>query len=105
MNLKAEYDPIDFVADGMTIDEEGYLYVATFFGSRVLKVSPNGQIIKEIPIPTSQVTSLAFGGPKLDILYVTTAGKPKPQPAPAGHLFKITNLGVKGKKMNKFRLM
>lgn len=58
MNLKAEYDPLDFVADGMTIDTEGNLYVATFFGGRILKINPSGKIEKEIQIPTSQVRFL-----------------------------------------------
>lgn len=93
-----------FVGDGMTIDENGTLYVATFFGSRILVLDPEAKkIVKEISVPTAQVTSLAFGGPNLDILYVTTAGKPKPQPAPAGGLFKITGLGVKGLPMQAFK--
>lgn len=29
-----------FVADGMTIDRDGFLYVATFGGHKVLKVDP-----------------------------------------------------------------
>ena len=105
MNLKDKYDNITFVADGMTIDTEGNLYVATFFGSRVLKINPKTKNIEmEISIPTPQVTSVAFGGENLDILFVTTAGKPAPQVAPAGGLFKITDLNAKGKAMNKFKL-
>lgn len=84
---------------------QGNLYVATFGGSKVLKVNAStGYIEKEISIPTKQVTSVAFGGPNLDILYVTTAGKPSPQPSPAGALFKVTGLGVKGTKMHQFKM-
>lgn len=105
LNLKDKYENITFVADGMTIDTEGNLYVATFFGSRVLKINPKTEKIEmEISIPTPQVTSAAFGGANLDILFITTAGKPAPQAAPAGGLFKITDLGAKGKPMNKFKL-
>lgn len=93
-----------FAADGMTIDSNGTLYVATY-GSRIIIINPQKkEIIREIPMPTEQVTSLAFGGPNLDILYATTAGKPKPKPAPAGGLFKITGLGVKGLPMDAFKL-
>jgi gluconolactonase len=89
----------------MTIDSNGTLYVATWGGSRVINIDPETKlIIREIILPTAQVTSLAFGGPKLDILFATTAGKPKPQPAPAGGLFKITGLGSKGRPMANFRL-
>lgn len=94
-----------FVADGMTIDSNGTLYVATWGGSRIINVDPlTKEIIREISMPTAQITSLAFGGPKLNILYVTSAGKPSPQPAPAGGLFKITGLGSKGIPMANFKL-
>lgn len=89
----------------MTIDENGLLYVATWNGGRIIVINPvTKQIVREITMPTAQVTSLAFGGPNLDILYATTAGKPKPKPAPAGGLFKITGLGVKGLPMDSFKL-
>lgn len=94
-----------FVPDGMTIDANGTIYVATWNGSRVIVINPETkEILREIQMPTAQVTSLAFGGPKLDILYATTAGKPKPQAAPAGGLFKITGLGVHGLPMASFKL-
>lgn len=61
----------------------------------------------EIPIPAKQVTSVTFGGPNLDILFVTTASMPVSADAIglhpndkhdklAGHLFKVTGLGAKG---------
>lgn len=97
----------DFVPDGMTIDANGSLYVATFGGSKVLKVNPaTGAIELEIEIPAEQITSAAFGGPNLDILYVTTAAKEfkSKQPPPAGKLFKVTGLGVKGLPMKSVQL-
>ncbi|XP_058819338.1 regucalcin-like [Topomyia yanbarensis] len=92
--------------DGMTIDTEGNLYVAVFHGATVVKISPNGKIIQEIKIPAKQVTSVAFGGPNLDELYVTTAKKQvvDPQNPPAGATFKVTGLGVKGTTMNEVEL-
>uniref|UniRef100_A0A6B2E813 Regucalcin n=1 Tax=Phlebotomus kandelakii TaxID=1109342 RepID=A0A6B2E813_9DIPT len=94
----------NFVPDGMTIDSEGSLYVALWGGHKVLKVCPNtGKVVLEIDIPAEQVTSAAFGGPNLDILYVTTAGteRSSPQPPPAGGLFAVTGLGVTGTKMTR----
>lgn len=61
------------------------------------------QLVQEIPIPAKQVTSASFGGPQLDELYVTTAHTNN-QDAPAGALFKVTGLGVKGKEMYKMVL-
>lgn len=89
----------------MTIDENGILYVCAWDGSRVIVIDPTTKkVLREIPIPTNQVTSAAFGGPNLDILYVTTAGKPKPRPAPAGGLFKVTGLGVRGLPMHNVKM-
>lgn len=95
---------IDFIADGMTIDRKGNLYVAAFGASRILVVDPKaGKIVHEIDMPTRQVTSLAFGGRKLQTLYVTTADKDRTRQGSAGGLFKITGLGVRGLPMNKFK--
>lgn len=88
-----------FVPDGMTIDTDGFLYVATFGGSTVYKINPvNGNIELEIKLPCEQVTSVAFGGPDLDVLFVTTASKEfkSPQDPPAGALFKVTGLQARG---------
>lgn len=49
----------------------------------------------DIHLPATQITSLAFGGPKLDILYVTTANKDGKQPEGSGYLYKVTGLCAK----------
>lgn len=60
-----------------------------------------GEILLEIKLPAEQITSVAFGGPNLDILYATSSAKnvTSEQLEPAGKLFKITGLGVKGTRM------
>uniref|UniRef100_A0A182ISS8 Regucalcin n=1 Tax=Anopheles atroparvus TaxID=41427 RepID=A0A182ISS8_ANOAO len=93
-----------YLPDGMTSDAEGNLYVATWGGSKVMKVDKISQtLLQEIKIPAEQVTSVAFGGPLLDELFVTTSLQGN-KPAPAGALFKVTGLGVKGKPMYKMIL-
>ncbi|XP_058446762.1 regucalcin-like [Malaya genurostris] len=102
---KIEQNSINFF-DGMTIDTDGNLYVAVFHGSKVVKINSNGKIIQEIQIPAKQVTSVAFGGPNLDELFVTTAKKQviEPQHPPAGATFKVTGLGTRGTAMNAVEL-
>lgn len=93
------------VPDGLTIDQEGNLYVAMFGGSRILKINTtNGKIITEIPMPVQQITSMAFGGKNLDTMFVTTAGLDVVglQTYPSGYLFQVEKMGVKGTKMMKF---
>lgn len=59
--------------DGMTIDTEGFLWVAKWGGSCVQRISPEGHLADRIDLPVSQVSSCAFGGDDLTDLYITTA--------------------------------
>lgn len=58
----------------------------------------------EIQMPVPQITSMTFGGKTLDTMFVTTAGLDVTgvQTYPAGYLFKVTNLGVRGTETTKF---
>jgi len=78
------------LADGLTMDSQGYLWSARCFGSKVVRYSPDGAEERHIHIPTRNVTSLTFGGDNLDDLYVTTAaGSGKPPDSSAGALFRL----------------
>lgn len=60
--------------DGMTIDAEGRLWVAMFYGACVtVWDSRTGSFLEKIDVPAKNVTSVAFGGSNLSTLYVTTA--------------------------------
>jgi sugar lactone lactonase YvrE len=63
----------DGAPDGMTIDTEGFLWVAVWGGSCVQRISPAGRLVDRIDLPVSQVSSCAFGGDELTDLYITTA--------------------------------
>ncbi|SHH89120.1 Sugar lactone lactonase YvrE [Clostridium grantii DSM 8605] len=85
------------VPDGMTIDDEGMLWVAKWGGYMVQRINPiTGDIIDEIDLPTAQVTSCTFGGRNLDTLYITTASIGMNDEY-AGAVFKVIP-GVKGRK-------
>jgi sugar lactone lactonase YvrE len=107
VDFKINGERPNFVPDGMTIDADGNLYVTTFGAWTIYKINPNTNTIElEIKMPCEQVTSAAFGGPNLDILYVTTAAQERAtkQPPPSGRLFQITGLGVKGTPMKSVKL-
>ena len=80
------------VMDGLTIDADGRVWSARFGGSCVICYAPDGQEVDRIDLPTSRVTSAAFGGDDLRDLYITTAGgnetTPEEDPA-AGGLFRV----------------
>jgi len=90
----------DGYPDGMTVDAQGYLWVAHYRGWRVSRFSPDGQLDRAIALPVAQVTSCVFGGPELNTLYVTSATQTlnaeelRDQPL-AGGLFEIS-VGIQG---------
>ncbi|MFC5461731.1 SMP-30/gluconolactonase/LRE family protein [Massilia niabensis] len=59
--------------DGAAVDCEGNYWVAMFEGGRLLKLSPSGELLRDIPLPLRCPTAVAFGGPDLRTLYVTSA--------------------------------
>lgn len=80
--------------DGMTVDEEGFLWVAFWGGSAVRRLSPKGELTSVVELPVTHVTSCAFGGEDLGDLYVTS-GRVGPSPEQlrgqphAGGLFRL----------------
>ncbi|NON63108.1 SMP-30/gluconolactonase/LRE family protein [Acidianus sp. RZ1] len=71
---------IDFVnepgnPDGMSVDEEGFLWIAHWGGGKVSRWSPTGVKVEEIRTGFRYTTSITFGGKDLDIVYITTAGE------------------------------
>lgn len=60
--------------DGMTIDNEGCLWIAHWNGGQVSRWNPmTGECLSRIPIPAFNVTSCFFGGPDFDELFITSA--------------------------------
>ena len=63
----------DGMPDGLTVDSEGYLWVAIWGGSAVHRYRPDGRLDGVVELPVPQVTAATFGGPDLADLYVTTS--------------------------------
>ena len=59
--------------DGSAMDVDGCLWNARWGVGRVLRITPDGDIDRQIEIPALQPSSCAFGGPKLDTLFITSA--------------------------------
>lgn len=89
--------------DGMTVDENGNLWVAIYRAGKVQCFNAaTGQLIEEIQVPTSLVSSCCFGGNKLDTLFITTIAEGNEEDPLAGGLFAIKP-GVKGVHSNLFK--
>jgi sugar lactone lactonase YvrE len=64
--------------DGAAVDSEGNYHVAMFEGARLLKLSPDGEVLADIAVPARCPTMPCFGGPDLKTLYLTTARHGRP---------------------------
>ena len=64
--------------DGAAVDAEGCYWVAMFEGQRVLRLSPAGELLREVVLPVRCATMPCFGGDDLKTLYITTARENRP---------------------------
>jgi sugar lactone lactonase YvrE len=65
--------PDDGIPDGLTVDTEGFVWSAYCGGWRVVRYNPEGDVDREYRLPVANPTSCAFGGKRLDELYITSA--------------------------------
>lgn len=107
------FDATSGVPDGLRVDAEGFIWSAEWYGSCIRRYDPDGTLERKVPVPAKQCSSLAFGGPNLDDIFVTTAATPEPMPVMplaydptngyfGGALFHI-NLGIQGRVENRTR--
>lgn len=65
--------------DGASVDVEGYYWSALYEGSRIVRISPTGEVVAAYPLPAKCPTMCAFGGEDRRSLYVTTARHGRPE--------------------------
>ena len=77
--------------DSMKIDRKGNIYVAQWFGGKVLKISPEGKLLHVFEVAAGDgTTNVAFGEGEKE-LYVTVVKDPK-DPQAKGSIVKIKNV-------------
>ncbi len=90
--------PEEGIPDGMTVDDEGNIWVALWGGRSVVKYDPKtGEALERAELPALNVTSCCFGGKDMDELFITTGslGTDAEEYPNAGGVFRIKP-GVKG---------
>ena len=93
--------------DGATVDADGCYWMAGVGGWQLVRITPKGAVDRIIDMPCERPSRPWFGGPNLDILYVTsiganqTPGTEQRQPH-AGGLFAVHGLGIKGLAQPRF---
>jgi sugar lactone lactonase YvrE len=89
--------------DGLTVDEDGGVWVALNRGGAVRRYTADGRFDDAVEVPARRVTACTFGGPQLDQLFVTTSREdvePRSDPL-AGSLFRALP-GVTGLPAREF---
>ena len=93
--------------DGATVDADGCYWMAGVGGWQVVRITPQGKVDRIIDLPVERPSRPAFGGAKLNALYVTslriglTPGSEARQPQ-AGGVFRIDGIGVTGLAQPRF---
>jgi sugar lactone lactonase YvrE len=87
-------DESDGIPDGLTVDDEGGVWVALYGGSCVHRYDESGHLDAVLEVPAKNVTSCCFGGGDGRSLFVTTA-------APDGNVY-VTQPGVSGPPAHVF---
>lgn len=99
----AHFEQSDGKPDGAAVDSEGFYWCALYGGGRIVRITPDGVISREIRLPVSQPTMCAFGDADYRSLYITTAsqGVSKQLEPHAGGIFRCRP-GVEGRPPNLF---
>ncbi len=87
-------DESDGIPDGLTVDDEGGVWVALYGGSCVHRYDESGHLDAVLEVPAKNVTSCCFGGDDGRSLFVTTA-------PPDGNVY-VTQPGVSGPPAHVF---
>ncbi len=85
----------DGVPDGLTVDADGCVWSATWNGHRIVRYRPDGRVDREVVLPVAKPTSVAFAGPDLRTLVVTSARIAEDDGELAGRVF-LLDVGVQG---------
>ncbi|HSE79036.1 MAG TPA: SMP-30/gluconolactonase/LRE family protein [Alphaproteobacteria bacterium] len=94
--------------DGGAVDADGCYWMAGVGGWQLVRFTPGGIVDRIIDMPVEKPTKIAFGGPRLDVMYVTSIGRGIAREARlrqpyAGGLFAV-EAGVAGLPANRFGL-
>lgn len=111
--LGAIRDHIDCAAlgsgiDGATVDAAGNMWGALIHAGEIGCFAPDGRLMDRIKAPVDLPSSLAFGGPDMDVLFLTSirdsgTGRAVSSHPDGGGLFAIRGLGARGLEEARFQ--
>jgi L-arabinonolactonase len=96
----ASFETLRGIPDGATVDAAGFVWSVEVYSGRLIRFAPDGTVDRIVGLPVASATSISFGGPDLDIAFVTSMARPiggiYPKEREAGGLFAVHGLGVRG---------
>jgi len=107
--IHVDTKPFNSGPDGATIDSEGFIWVALVQSGKIARFDPEGLVDRIIECPVDMPSCVAFGGPDMSTLFVTSikdsgSGRAISRHPAGGHLFAIEGLGVKGIPETRFKI-
>ncbi len=90
--------------DGAAVDAEGYVWSAQWDGGAVIRYAPDGRVERVLEVPVSRPSCVAFGGPDLDRLFVTSARQGLAAPETGAGDLLVYNAPVRGLKESRFKI-
>ena len=92
--------PLGSVPDGATVDSQGRIWIALVVAHKIGCFAPDGRLLHLIDSPVQYPSCPAFGGPDLDVLFVTTIAHSGhaliSTSAHAGHVLAIRGFDARG---------
>jgi sugar lactone lactonase YvrE len=86
--------------DGATVDAQGFFWTVLTRAAQLARFAPDGRLDRLVDVPATYPTSLCFGGPRLEQLYLTTISRSArlegKQPHDGG-LFVVESLPASGR--------
>jgi len=90
----AEIEHAAGIPDGLTVDDEGCVWLALWGGHAVRRYAPDGELLGVLDVPAEKVTACCFGGVDRRSLFITTA-------EPDGNVY-VADAGVSGPAAHVF---
>ncbi len=98
-----DYAEVPGKPDGACVDADGCYWSASVYGWALLRITPDGRIDRRVELPLQKPSMPCFGGPDLNVLFVTTIGSGGNTPSEPGRdgfvpgtTLRIDGLGVTG---------
>ncbi|KAJ3579454.1 hypothetical protein NPX13_g1102 [Xylaria arbuscula] len=86
--------------DGLAVDEDGHVWAAANSQGKLVRISPEGQIVATCAVPDAKMTSCpAFGGNDMKTLFITSISSD----SSTGYVYRCT-VDVPGIPRNRYKL-